>query len=338
VEGTVAVTIRDVAERAGVSVATASRVLTGSRNVSPVLAERVNTAARALGYRHNAVASALRRGRTNTVGMIVPEIGNPFFPSIVEAVERRLQESGRDLFLCDAQQDVTIERHRARALADRQVDGLIIVPVSATESRATLVEAVQRTPVVQVDRYVEEYPADWVGVNDELGVGLAVEHVVALGARRIAFVSASLDSSSAQQRYAGFERVVKRHGLPSDTPRLLGTFRAEWGRSAALQMLAEEPFPDAVVCGNDEIAIGLLGEFRRSRIRVPEDVLVTGFDDIRFAQLADPPLTTVRQPGEQLAAECIRLLDARMIDRDLPVQRVAIAPSLVVRESTGGSS
>ena len=332
-----AVTIRDVAEHAGVSVATASRVLTGSRNVSPVLVERVNAAARALGYRHNAVASALRRGRTNTVGMIVPEIANPFFPAIVEAVERRLQDSGRDLFLCDAQQDVAIERHRARALADRQVDGLIIVPVSSAASRATLVEASERTPVVQVDRYVEEYPADWVGVDDVLGVGMAVEHVVALGARRIAFVSASLDSSSARRRHSGFERVIARHDLPDDTPRLLGTFRAEWGRSAAVRLL-EGPLPDAVVCGNDEIAVGLLGEFRRRRVRVPEDVLVTGFDDIRFARLTDPPLTTVRQPGDQLAAECIRLLEARMTDRDLPVQRIAIAPSLIVRESTGGAS
>ncbi|MBF4510412.1 MAG: LacI family DNA-binding transcriptional regulator [Aeromicrobium sp.] len=333
-----AVTIRDVAEHAGVSVATASRVLTGSRNVSPVLAQRVNDAARALGYRHNAVASALRRGRTNTVGMIVPEIENPFFPAIVEAVERRLQGSGRDLFLCDAQQDVAIERHRARALANRQVDGLIIVPVSSTASRATLVEVTERTPVVQVDRYVQEYPADWVGVDDQHGISLAVEHVMALGATRVAFVSAALESSSAQARHAGFERMIERNGLPHDTPRLLGTFRAEWGRAAAIELLAHPPMPDAVVCGNDEIAVGVLGEFRRKRVRVPEDVLVTGFDDIRFAQLADPPLTTVRQPGDQLAAECIRLLDARMADRDTPIQRVAIAPSLVIRESTGGSS
>lgn len=331
-------TIRDVASHAGVSVATASRVLTGSRRVSPELAERVNDAARILGYRHNAVARALRRGCTNTVGMIVPEIGNPFFPAIVEAVERHLQGKGRDLFLCDAQQDVAIERQRVLALVGRQVDGLIIVPVSATASRASLEEAAQRTPVVQVDRYVEEYPADWVGVDDELGIGLAVEHVASLGATSIVFVSASLESSSAQQRHTGFERATRRLGLPGDMPQLLGTFRAEWGRVAALQILAKGSLPHAVVCGNDEIAVGLLGEFRRKHVRVPEDVLVTGFDDIRFAALADPPLTTVRQPHEQLAAECIRLLDARMADADTPVQRIAIAPLLVVRESTGGQS
>lgn len=331
-------TIRDVADRAGVSVATASRVLTGSRKVSEELAARVNEAARSLGYRHNAVARALRRGTTNTVGMIVPEIGNPFFPAIVEAVERHLQGKGRDLFLCDAQQDIAIERHRVLALLGRQVDGLIIVPVSATASRASLEEAAQRTPVVQVDRYVEEYPADWVGVDDDLGIGLAVEHVASLGATDVVFVSALLESSSARQRHAGFERTMRRLGLPDGSQQLLGDFRAEWGRAAALQILARKPLPHAVVCGNDEIAVGVLGEFRRQQVRVPEDILVTGFDDIRFAALADPPLTTVRQPHEQLAAECIRLLDARMVDGDTPVQRIAIAPSLVVRESTGGHS
>ncbi|MDP3631374.1 MAG: LacI family DNA-binding transcriptional regulator, partial [Actinomycetota bacterium] len=289
-------------------------------------------------YRHNAVARALRRGTTNTVGMIVPEIGNPFFPAIVEAVERHLQGKGRDLFLCDAQQDIAIERHRVLALLGRQVDGLIIVPVSATASRASLEEAAQRTPVVQVDRYVEEYPADWVGVDDDLGIGLAVEHVASLGATNVVFVSALLESSSARQRHAGFERTMRRLGLPIGSQQLLGDFRAEWGRTAALQILARKPLPHAVVCGNDEIAVGVLGEFRRQQVRVPEDILVTGFDDIRFAALADPPLTTVRQPHEQLAAECIRLLDARMVDGDTPVQRIAIAPSLVVRESTGGHS
>ncbi len=332
------VTIRDVAIHAGVSVATASRVLTGSRKVSPVLAERVNDAARILGYRHNALARALRRGRTNTVGMIVPEIGNPFFPAIVEAVERRLQQSGRDLFLCDAQEDTAIEHRRVQALIGRQVDGLIIVPVSVTASRKSLVEAANYVPVVQVDRYVAEFPADWVGVDDGVGIGFAVEHVASLGATNLAFVSAALDSSTARRRHEGFEHTVARLGLCGNTDQLLGTFRAEWGRAATLQILARPSLPDAIICGNDEIAVGVLGELRRTGVSVPGDMLVTGFDDIRFAALADPPLTTVRQPHEQIAAECIRLLDARMADAGAPVQRTAIAPLLVVRESTGGHS
>lgn len=332
------ITIKDVAERASVSVATASRVLAGSRKVSPELALRVKDSARELGYRHNAVARALRHGKTATVGMVVPEIGNPFFPAIVEAVERALSDTGRDLLLCDSQQDLALELQRTRALIARQVDGLIIVPVSASGSRAALQEIPPQLPVVQLDRYAEEYHGDWVGVDDTFGIGLAVEHVASRGARRLAFVSAALVSSSAQRRLQGFTSAVERLGLPRDTLRLLGAYRAEWGRTAAQQIMAAGELPDAVVCGNDEIAVGMLGEFRRGQVQVPGDLLVTGFDDIRFAELADPPLTTVRQPREQIAAECIRLLDARMADHNLPVQRIAIAPSLVIRESTGGAS
>ncbi|MCE5202819.1 MAG: LacI family transcriptional regulator [Actinomycetia bacterium] len=329
-----ATTIRDVAERAGVSVATASRVLTGSRPVSPELAERVIQATRELGYRHNAVARALRRGHTNAMGMVVPEIGNPFFPTIVEAVERRLQETGRDLFLCDAQQDPDLERRRVLALIGRQVDGLVIVPVSATASGASLAEAKGHTPLVQVDRYVEGVDTDWVGVDDTAGITMAVEHVVSCGARRLACVSATPDSSAGRRRLLGFQEAVMRLGLPTDGPPLLGSFTAEWGRVAAGRIVAEKHLPDAVVCGNDEIAVGVLGEFRRRGVRVPLDVLVTGFDDIRFAALADPPLTTVRQPHERIAEECIRLLDARIADPDAPIQRIALEPTLVVREST----
>ena len=331
------VTIRDVADRAGVSVATVSRALSGSRKVSPDLAARVASAADELGYRHNALARALRRGQTNTVGMVVPEIGNPFFPTVVEAVERTLQETRRDLFLCDSQLDPETERRRVRALVGRKVDGLIIIPVSATHSAASLREAVGRVPVVQVDRYVPGFDADWVGVDEKAGVTRIIEHLAARGARRCVFVSAHPDSSAAQERLADFEMAVRSHKIAHDEP-LLGAFSAEWGRQAAIRLLALPSLPDAVVCGNDEIAVGVLCEFRRRQVRVPEQVWVTGFDDIRFALLTDPPLTTVRQPHEQMAAECVRLLDERIADPTAPVRRVAVMPTLIVRESTGGPS
>jgi len=331
------VTIRDVADRAGVSVATVSRALSGSRKVSPDLAARVTLAADELGYRHNALARALRRGQTNTVGMVVPEIGNPFFPTVVEAVERTLQQTRRDLFLCDSQLDPETERRRVRALVGRKVDGLIIIPVSATHSAASLREAVGRVPVVQVDRYVPGFDADWVGVDEKAGITRIVEHLRARGAHRCVFVSARPDSSAAQERLTDFEVAVRAHRMERGEP-LLGTFSAEWGRQAAIELLALPSLPDAVVCGNDEIAVGVLCEFRRRQVRVPEQVWVTGFDDIRFAMLTDPPLTTVRQPHERIAAECIRLLDERMADPEAPVRRMAVAPTLVVRESTGGPS
>lgn len=332
------VTIHDVARHAGVSVATVSRALSGSRNVTPEMAARVTDSARVLGYRYNAVARALRRSETNAIGMVVPEISNPFFPAIVEAVERGLQETGRDLILCDARLSADTERRRVQALLSRQVDGLIVTPVSATASRASLAETSGTTPLVQLDRFVHEYTADWVGVDDRSGISQIVEHVAKLGVTRSVFVSASLDSSSAQARHEGYLHAARKAGISARLPDLLGDFSIEWGRLAAMRIIAARPLPDAVVCGNDEIAVGVLRELRRHGIAVPDDVVVTGFDDIAFAALTEPALTTVRQPREQLALECIRLLDARIADPASPVRRVALAPTLVIRESTGGRS
>lgn len=332
------VTIHDVARHARVSVATVSRALSGSRRVTPDLAARVFESARTLGYRYNAVAGALRRRQTNTVGMLVPEISNPFFPALVEAVERKLQESGRDLFLCDSQQDTAIERRRILALLGHQVDGLIITPVSATGSRSALAEVGPDTPVIQVDRFVTDFAADWVGSDDEAGIAQIVRHVAERGARSCVFVSAEQNTSSARQRFSGFTKATTDCSLAVQEPPLLGEFSVEWGRRAALAVLAGERRPDAIVCGNDEIALGILRELNKHDIRVPRDVLVTGFDDIGFAALTDPPLTTVRQSREDIATECIRLLDARIADAASPVRRVALATQLVIRESTGGLS
>ncbi|MCL4078295.1 LacI family transcriptional regulator [Coriobacteriia bacterium Es71-Z0120] len=329
-----ATTIKDVAKQAGVSVATASRVLSGAQRVSPELADRVRKAAQDLGYRHNALARALRHGRTATVGMIVPEIENPFFPSLVESVERALNQTGRSLLLCDAQRDPNTERQRATTLLERQVDGLIVIPVSMKKSAATLAETALRIPVVQVDCYAEGVSLDWVGIDNELGISLAVEHVVSLGAKRITLVSAIPDSSTAKHRLSGFESALARTGVSCCPPPLLGAFSADWGKQAAKRLLEERRLPDAIICGNDEIAVGLLGEFHRVDVSVPDEVMVTGFDDIRFAALSNPPLTTVRQPHETIANQALSLLDARIEDRHIPAQRVAVAPRLVIREST----
>lgn len=328
------VTIRDVAERAGVSTATVSRALSGARPVSPTVLETVTRAADDLGYSGNGIASALRRSRTDTVGMVVPSIANPFFTALVEGVEHALQQAGRQLFLCSSRSDPDLEAQRLRSLVARQVDGIVISPVHGIRSREALAWATDQLPLVQVDRYVAGVDSDWVGVDDDVALRLVVDHLADRGVTSAAFVSSTLTNSSTELRVAGFQEHTARRGVAVRDV-LLGEYSIAWGRDAMQRLVAAGPLPDAVVCADDLIALGVLQACAAAGVAVPGDVLVTGFDDIPYAALSDPPLTTVRQPQDDIAEEAVRLLSAALGPHRAPPARAALAPSLVVRASTG---
>lgn len=329
-------TIRDVAARAGVSTATVSRALSGARPVSPDIAELVRRAAQELGYATNGIASALRRSRTDTVGMLVPSIANPFFTSLVESVEHALQRAGRQLFLCSSRSDWTLEAQRLRSLVAQQVDGIIISPVHGTDSSPAVARGAAELPLVQVDRYVAGVPSDWVGVDDEAGLCLVLEHLAARGARSAAFVSSRLTNSSTELRLAGFRRHADRLSIAVDEDHvLLGDYSIGWGQQAAGALLRAGGLPDAVVCADDLIALGVLQACRDAGVAVPGDVLVTGFDDIPFSTLSAPSLTTVRQPLDRIASEAVRLLERALGQEPSDPVRMALTPNLVVRASTG---
>jgi LacI family transcriptional regulator len=328
------VTIRDVAELAQVSTATVSRALSGAKPVSPAVADQVRRAADELGYAGNGIASALRRSRTDTVGMVVPSITNPFFTGLVEHVEHALQNAGRQLFLCSSRSDPELEAQRLRSLVARQVDGIVISPVHGSLSTPAVQRTAADLPLVQVDRHVSGVDSDWVGVDDDAGLDLLMTHLAARGARSAAFVSSQLTNSSTELRVAGFHRHADRLGVAAG-PVLLGEYSIEWGREAARQLLTRDPRPDAVVCADDLIALGVLQACTDAGVAVPGEVLVTGFDDIPFAAMSNPPLTTVRQPQAEIAAEAVRRLAGVLGDEHALPSRVALRPTLTVRASTG---
>ncbi|TDD41452.1 LacI family DNA-binding transcriptional regulator [Saccharopolyspora elongata] len=322
------VTIHDVAARAGVSVATASRALSGQRGVRAENREKVLAAARELDYEPNVVAASLRSRTTHTIGMVVPRIGNPFFATLVESVEKQLQDGQRSLLLANSHYEPETEQRQVRALLDRRVDALIMIPCHRERSGEALAAAAARVPVIQLDLRVDGFAGSWVGVDNEAGMSQVVRHLLGLGANRLVFVGSRPTDSSAQARLDGFRRAV---GDGADV--LLGDFSKEWGQQAGERLLAQGSLPDGIVCGNDTIALGVLSELARRGVRVPEDVRVTGFDDIPYAELAQPALTTVRQPQEQIAAEAVRMLGAHLTGAEGASRSVAIAPELVVRAS-----
>ena len=327
------VTIKDLAAEAGVSVATASRVLSGARQVRESSAERVHAAAERLGYRPNGVARALRLQTSEVVGVVVPEIANPFFPRLVQAVERSLQRSGRAIMLCDSQGDPHLEANRVELLLDRRVDALVIVPSGERVTRRVLTQAARSTPVVQVDRRVEGVPSDYVTVDHRSGIGDVLAHLDRGGIRTAAFVGASSDLPAVRTRLEAYQEGMRRRDVRSAERVHLGEFSVEWGREAVDKLMADE-MPDALVCANDLIAVGVLQGLRAHSLRVPADVAVTGFDDAGFATATDPALTTVRQPMEGLGRAAAELLERRMSgDRD-ELRTVTLQPQLIRRDST----
>ena len=333
------VTIRDVARAAGVSTATVSRALSGSRRVSPEVERAVVAASEQLGYRANIVARSLRTQSTQTVGMLVPRISNPFFPAIVEVVEQQLSAAGRQLFLCDSRGSVELEAARLGALIDRQVDGILVVPCHRAASAAAVGRASRRVPLVQVDRFVDGVDGDYVGADNDVGMTCVIEHLRSRGCTSFAFVSALERETASCVRADTYRREVAKVDPASADRLLLGDFSLEWGRLAAERILRERSLPHAVVCGADIVALGVVAALREAGVRIPDDVLVTGYDDIGFAAICSPPLTTIRQPTERIGAEAVELLEARLGGADGPPRHRVLQPELVVRASTadGGS-
>jgi LacI family transcriptional regulator len=274
---------------------------------------------------------------TDTIGLVVPQISNPFFPALVEHVDWQLQSGTRQLLLCDSHNDADIEARRLDALLDRQVDGILIIPCDVRSSTDAVRAAAMRVPVVQVDQRVSAEVTDWVGVDDAVGMELVVSHLAAVGASSVAFVGCALTNSSARLRLDAFSTAAETRHLDRREP-LLGEFTVEWGLAAGRSLLGgDDKLPDAIVCGNDLIAAGVLRQLTLAGARVPEDVLVTGFDDVPAAALVTPSLTTVRQPLEAIVREALRLVSVGLDRSRRPFQRIAVSPELVVRASTSYS-
>jgi LacI family transcriptional regulator len=329
-------TIEDVAAAAGMSTASVSRALSGSRAVRPETLRRVTAAANELNYKVNPVASAMRGRITRTVGMVVPDIVNPFFPEVVKAVEYALHRSGMSLFLCDANGSPDVEAERLEALLARNVDGVIISPVDAARSRAAVAATSKRSPVVQVDRYVNA-DTDIVSVDHSRGIQLVLEHLIAQGCSTFAFVTTAERSSIALERLQAYVRGVRSIDRASANRVLPGDFSIAWGNEAATRLLANY-CPQAVVCANDLIATGVLQTFRMQDIRVPEDVAVTGYDNSILAGVVEPGLTTISQPLTTLGEEAVRFVVSAIESPGRPHGVLRLLPRLVVRRSSALSA
>lgn len=289
-----------------------------------------------MGYQPNHLAAALRLNSTAMIGMVVPAISNPYYAALVEAVVHALSGTDRELLLSDSLDDAQVERARIHALLGRQVDGLIVVPCDWRRSGDAIARAAAAVPTVQLDRSAAGADTDVVLGDDSIGVGEALTAVAVSDTRSLHFISASQVSSAGQSRLRAF-RAATGGRVPRRNEHM-GEFTTEWGHQAADDLLRTARDVRGIVCGADVIALGVLEALRQHEVRVPQDIAVVGYDDIPFARLASPRLTTVRQPVDALARAAIQRLDARSASLDGPAQRTLIRPSLIVRETTSAAS
>ena len=327
------VTIREVARAAGVSQATAARVLGGYGYASPAARERVGHSAARLGYTPNAVARALVARATMAVGLVVGDIQNPFFAGCARGLADVLEPAGYTVLLANADEDAGRERSALDALRARRVDGLVVVP--APEAR--LEEIVRAgVPLVQLDRAVRGVRADAVMVDNGAASARAVDHLLELGHRRVGLVSDSPQISSSAERIAGYRRALRRAGLGVDASleSIGGSTQAD-GRRSAHALLSRPDRPTAIFTANNFMTVGALLAMRDLGLRAPEDVALVGFDDLDWTTLVEPAVTVVAQPVADLGRAAGERLLARMGGDVGPPRRIRLRTTLVVRASCG---
>ncbi|MFG6402807.1 MULTISPECIES: LacI family DNA-binding transcriptional regulator [unclassified Microbacterium] len=330
-----AANIRDVAERAGVSVGTVSNVLNHRNNVSPDVAARVREAIVELGYVRNDAARQLRAGRSRSIGLVVPDIGNPFFAEVARGAERRAAEDGMAVLIVTSDGDPTRESSLLELFLEQRVHGVLITPASDDHTVLhRLAEA--GTPVVLVDREADDLALSWVAVDDKEGGRLAASHLLSLGRRRLAFVAGPRTTRQVADRLEGAREAVAT--VSGATLEVLEqpALTVLHGRAAgeALRGRAPADRPDAVFAANDLLAVGVLQALSMmSNVRVPDDIALVGYDDIDFAAATVVPLTSVRQPAATMGYAAVdMLLNA---ETDAAHQRsIRYQPELVPRQST----
>lgn len=327
-------TMKDVAERAGVSASTVSHVINGTRRVSDGARKGVLSAIEELGYRPNLVAKGLKTRRTYTVGLLISDIQNPFFTSVVRGVEDVALSRGYHLFLCNTDEDPAREDEYITELASKRVDGLIVASSAPRHNHASRLRE-ENAPFVFMDREVEGVDADAIRVDNRMGMRLIAEHLLGLGHERIAMISGPLDRASGHERYRGLKDALADMGSELDGALVrFGDFRTSSGREGATDLLTISPPPTALVTANNQMTLGALLSIREMELRIPEDISVVGFDDAEWAPLVSPPLTALAQPTYELGVRAMMLLLERIEDPDRDMERLLLKPELIVRGST----
>ncbi len=327
------VTIKDIAKHAGVSTATVSYVINRTKYVSPELTDRVQKAIEHLSYQPNRIARSLRIQNTTTVGLIISDIQNTFFTSLVRAVEDVAYEHNHSIVLCNSDETVEKEELYIDLMLAEQVAGVIISPARETDnSIRKLIQA--NIPVVAVDRRIPDLNVDTVVIDNVNAAFELVSHLINDGHHRIGALVGPLDITTGRERYEGFIRAMGTHHLPV-LPELvrIGLPRESFGYQATKELLDLPEPPTALFLGNAYLALGALKAIHQQGLRIPEQISVVAFDEMEWTSLVKPGLTVVAQPTYELGKVAAGLLFERIGNNGLPPREVVLEHTLIVRQS-----
>ena len=304
------VTIKQIANKAGVSIATVSKIVNKKdERISQATRDRVLSIIEQEGYVPNTVARSMVTKRTKSIGLIIPDISNPFFPDMARGVEDYANEHGYSLILCNSDNDINKEEKYLGLLQEKMVDGIIITASSSRTDESPKIKGIN-IPIVSVDRDIDGLDDnDKVTVDNEGGAYEAVTFLLNKNYKKILHISGPLISKTAKDRYKGYKRAHKDYNIDLINNHLYeGKYTAESGYEAITKMIEDKVDFDSVFCGNDLIALGVYKAFHERNIKVPEDIGIVGFDDIYMAAIVSPELTTVHQPSYQMGFKSVELL------------------------------
>ncbi|GAB7066289.1 LacI family DNA-binding transcriptional regulator [Mycolicibacterium hodleri] len=325
----------DVARLAGVSASTVSHVLNGTRRVDGATRLRVEAAIEKTGYRRNVVARSLAAGRTHTVGLSISALTNPYFGSLVHAVERALSDAGYVLIVGDSHDDVDSEKRVTGSLLDRQVDGMIVAPAAGSERVTLPTIAKTKTPLVLIDRGVD-VGSDQVGPENVESARSLTEHLLDLGHRRIGVVRGLAGISSTTERFDGYSAALAARGLAVDPALVLdGASSTDVAEREVYALLSGADRPTALVSLNNSMTIGSLKAVRRLGLSIPADVAFVCYDDFEWSDLFEPRLTAAAQDVDAIGATAVELLLRRIRGSDDAPQRIRVPTTFHHRNSCG---
>jgi len=331
-------TMRDVARLAGVSIATVSAVINSTAVVSPQRSRKVREAMTALDYHADQVARSLKTGRTNVIGMVIPDVTNAFYPDVISGAEEVATRAGYSLILCNANEDPAQERRQLSTLFSRRVDGVLIACSDSSTAYDSLMR--RRFPIVFFDRIPRGFRGAAVATDNFAAGYQATRHLIELGHERIAIIAGNLDLSTHACRSEGFRKAMQEAGLPiHDEYFRTGTLRIDSGYQFGLELLGLAVRPTAMFCSNNKMLLGLMRAIGELKVQCPGDVSIVGVDDFAWAENFNPKLTTIAQPTREIGRQAMELLleqigagHENLVAREQ--RQVILAPELRIRNST----